>query len=195
MPSPKWRARTRRPIRRRSNMTETIVHLKPRDQWRPGMTLDRLRAEMGSAVQLPGVSNIWTMPIINRIDMLTTGHPIGGGRQGLRERSRRRSRAWRDRLPTWCGMFPVRQRLSGAGDERPVSEHRRRSGGGRTLRHRRRRHAASDRDRDRRIDADHDDRRTAALSGARAVCAAVSAPILRPWDASWCRRPAVRRCR
>ena len=55
------------------NMTETIVHLKPKDQWRPGMTLDRLRAEMGRAVQLPGVSPIWTMPIINRIDMLTTG--------------------------------------------------------------------------------------------------------------------------
>jgi Cu(I)/Ag(I) efflux system membrane protein CusA/SilA len=55
------------------NMTETIVHLKPKDHWRDGMTLDRLRAEMGRAVQLPGVSNIWTMPIINRIDMLTTG--------------------------------------------------------------------------------------------------------------------------
>jgi Cu(I)/Ag(I) efflux system membrane protein CusA/SilA len=55
------------------NMTETIVHLKPGDQWRDGMTLDRLRAEMGAAVQLPGVANIWTMPIINRIDMLTTG--------------------------------------------------------------------------------------------------------------------------
>jgi Cu(I)/Ag(I) efflux system membrane protein CusA/SilA len=55
------------------NMTETIVHLKPKDQWRAGMTLDRLRADMGRAVQLPGVSNIWTMPIINRIDMLTTG--------------------------------------------------------------------------------------------------------------------------
>jgi copper/silver efflux system protein len=55
------------------NMTETIVHLKPREQWRARMTLDRLRAEMGRAVQLPGVSNIWTMPIINRIDMLTTG--------------------------------------------------------------------------------------------------------------------------
>ncbi len=55
------------------NMTETVVHLKPRDQWRAGMTLDRLRAEMGRAVQMPGVSNIWTMPIINRIDMLTTG--------------------------------------------------------------------------------------------------------------------------
>lgn len=55
------------------NMTETIVHLKPKDQWRDGMTIDRLRAEMGRAAQLPGVSNIWTMPIINRIDMLTTG--------------------------------------------------------------------------------------------------------------------------
>src|SRR5215470_12501784 len=55
------------------NMTETIVHLKPRDQWPAGMTLDRLRADMGRAVQMPGVSNIWTMPIINRIDMLTTG--------------------------------------------------------------------------------------------------------------------------
>ncbi|MEQ1911516.1 MAG: CusA/CzcA family heavy metal efflux RND transporter, partial [Vicinamibacterales bacterium] len=55
------------------NMTETIVHLKPKEQWRPGITLDRLRADMGAAVQLPGVSNIWTMPIVNRIDMLTTG--------------------------------------------------------------------------------------------------------------------------
>src|SRR5262249_12766253 len=55
------------------NMTETVVHLKPKEQWRPGMTLDRLRAEMGRSVQLPGVSNIWTMPIVNRIDMLTTG--------------------------------------------------------------------------------------------------------------------------
>ncbi len=55
------------------NMTETVVHLKPRETWRPGMTLDRLRADMSRAVQLPGVSTIWTMPIINRIDMLTTG--------------------------------------------------------------------------------------------------------------------------
>jgi copper/silver efflux system protein len=55
------------------NMTETIVHLKPRDQWRPGMTLERLRGEMGKVVELPGVTNIWTMPIINRIDMLSTG--------------------------------------------------------------------------------------------------------------------------
>jgi Cu(I)/Ag(I) efflux system membrane protein CusA/SilA len=55
------------------NMTETIVHLKPRAAWRSGMTLDRLRGEMSAAVELPGVANLWTMPIVNRIDMLTTG--------------------------------------------------------------------------------------------------------------------------
>ncbi len=55
------------------NMTETVVHLKPRDEWRDGMTLDRLRAELGEAAALPGVTNIWTMPIVNRIDMLSTG--------------------------------------------------------------------------------------------------------------------------
>jgi Cu(I)/Ag(I) efflux system membrane protein CusA/SilA len=55
------------------NMTETIVHLKPRAEWRPDTTLDSLRAEMTRAVALPGVSTVWTMPIINRIDMLSTG--------------------------------------------------------------------------------------------------------------------------
>jgi len=55
------------------NMTETVVHLKPRDQWRRGMTVDRLKSELDRAVAIPGVANIWTMPIINRIDMLSTG--------------------------------------------------------------------------------------------------------------------------
>src|SRR5258705_1122025 len=55
------------------NMTETIVHLQPRDQWPPGMTLPKLKSAMDRAVSLPGVANIWTQPIINRIDMLTTG--------------------------------------------------------------------------------------------------------------------------
>lgn len=55
------------------NMTETVVHLKPRDQWRPGMTIEKLKSEMDRAVAIPGVANIWTMPIINRIDMLSTG--------------------------------------------------------------------------------------------------------------------------
>jgi copper/silver efflux system protein len=55
------------------NMNETIVHLKPPEQWRPGMTRERLIAEMDEKLRMPGVTNIWTQPIINRIDMLTTG--------------------------------------------------------------------------------------------------------------------------
>ena len=55
------------------NMTETIIQLRPRSEWRAGVTVESLRAEMSRAVQLPGVTSIWTMPIINRIDMLSTG--------------------------------------------------------------------------------------------------------------------------
>jgi Cu(I)/Ag(I) efflux system membrane protein CusA/SilA len=55
------------------NMTETIVSLKPESQWRPGMTREKLIGELDEATTLPGVSNIWTQPIINRINMLTTG--------------------------------------------------------------------------------------------------------------------------
>jgi len=60
-------------------MSETIVNLKPESAWRPGMTVDKLIAEMDQALQIPGVSNSWTMPIKNRIDMLATGirTPIG----------------------------------------------------------------------------------------------------------------------
>ena len=60
-------------------MGETVITLKPESEWRPGMTMDKLIAEMDKAVQLPGVSNAWTMPIKARIDMLTTGirTPIG----------------------------------------------------------------------------------------------------------------------
>jgi copper/silver efflux system protein len=55
------------------NMTETIVSLKPEAEWRPGMTREKLIGELDAATTLPGVSNIWTQPIINRINMLTTG--------------------------------------------------------------------------------------------------------------------------
>jgi Cu(I)/Ag(I) efflux system membrane protein CusA/SilA len=55
------------------NMTETVVRLKPESQWRPGVTRETLIAELDAATTLPGVSNIWTQPIINRINMLTTG--------------------------------------------------------------------------------------------------------------------------
>src|SRR5947207_3800256 len=55
------------------NMTETVVSLRPDRQWRPGMTREKLIGELDEATTLPGVSNIWTQPIINRINMLTTG--------------------------------------------------------------------------------------------------------------------------
>ncbi|MDP1786522.1 efflux RND transporter permease subunit, partial [Nitrosomonas sp.] len=60
-------------------MTETIINLKPETVWRPGMTIDKLIAELDQALQIPGVANAWTMPIKNRTDMLATGirTPVG----------------------------------------------------------------------------------------------------------------------
>jgi copper/silver efflux system protein len=60
-------------------MFETVINLKPESEWRPGMTVDKLIAEMDKALQFPGVSNAWTMPIKARIDMLSTGvrTPVG----------------------------------------------------------------------------------------------------------------------
>ncbi|CAN5650335.1 CusA/CzcA family heavy metal efflux RND transporter [soil metagenome] len=55
------------------NMNETIVHLKPPSEWRVGVTRQSLIAEMDAALKMPGVTNIWTQPIINRIEMLATG--------------------------------------------------------------------------------------------------------------------------
>jgi len=60
-------------------MFETVINLKPKEEWRPGMTIDKLIAEMDKALQFPGIANSWTMPIKARIDMLSTGirTPIG----------------------------------------------------------------------------------------------------------------------
>jgi Cu(I)/Ag(I) efflux system membrane protein CusA/SilA len=62
-----------------TEMFETVVNLKPKEEWRRGMTIDGLIAEMDKALQFPGVSNAWTMPIKARIDMLSTGirTPVG----------------------------------------------------------------------------------------------------------------------
>jgi len=62
-----------------SEMFETIVNLKPKAEWRPGVTTASLKAEMDAALQFPGVSNAWTQPIRARIDMLSTGirTPVG----------------------------------------------------------------------------------------------------------------------
>ncbi len=62
-----------------TEMFETIINLKPESEWRPGMTTDKLIAELDKALQFPGIANAWTMPIKARIDMLSTGirTPIG----------------------------------------------------------------------------------------------------------------------
>jgi len=62
-----------------TEMFETVINLKPESEWRPGMTIDKLIAELDKALQFPGVANSWTMPIKARIDMLSTGirTPIG----------------------------------------------------------------------------------------------------------------------
>ncbi|WP_198120280.1 efflux RND transporter permease subunit [Massilia rhizosphaerae] len=60
-------------------MFETTIQFKPRDQWRPGMTPEKLVTELDRAVKVPGLSNVWVQPIRNRIDMLATGikSPVG----------------------------------------------------------------------------------------------------------------------
>lgn len=60
-------------------MLETTIRFKPRDQWRPGMTMDKLVAELDAVVKVPGIANVWVPPIRNRLDMLATGikSPVG----------------------------------------------------------------------------------------------------------------------
>jgi Cu(I)/Ag(I) efflux system membrane protein CusA/SilA len=62
-----------------TEMTETIINLKPEAQWRSGMTMDKLIAELDQALQFPGITNAWTQPIKARTDMLATGirTPVG----------------------------------------------------------------------------------------------------------------------
>ena len=60
-------------------MIETTIQLRPREQWRPGMSVEKLKHELNQRVQIPGLTNAWVMPIKNRIDMLATGikTPVG----------------------------------------------------------------------------------------------------------------------
>ncbi len=61
------------------SMIETTIQLKPEEEWREGMTPEKLIEEMDAAIQIPGLTNAWTMPIKTRIDMLSTGikTPVG----------------------------------------------------------------------------------------------------------------------
>ena len=60
-------------------MFETTIQLKPENEWRPGMTMDKIIAELDRRLQIPGLANVWVQPIRNRIDMLATGikSPVG----------------------------------------------------------------------------------------------------------------------
>ena len=100
-----------------TEMFETVINLKPPAEWRPGMTTDKLIAEMDKALQIPGVSNAWTMPIKARIDMLSTGirTPIGikvfGKDLGEMEKLAREIEAVVKRVPGTTSAFA--ERLTG----------------------------------------------------------------------------------
>ena len=100
------------------NMSETIVSLKPESQWRPGMTREKIITELDVATTLPGVSNIWTQPIINRINMLTTGirsevgvKVFGDDLKVLEERARAVADALR-KIPGAADVYP--EQVTGA---------------------------------------------------------------------------------
>jgi Cu(I)/Ag(I) efflux system membrane protein CusA/SilA len=100
------------------NMTETVVNLKPESEWRPGMTREKLIAELDVATTLPGVSNIWTQPIINRINMLTTGirsevgvKVFGNDLKALEERARTVAQVLR-KIPGAADVYP--EQVTGA---------------------------------------------------------------------------------
>src|SRR5699024_1615387 len=54
-------------------MFETTIQFKPKEEWRPGMTAEKLVEELDQTVQVPGLANLWIPPIRNRLDMLATG--------------------------------------------------------------------------------------------------------------------------
>ena len=88
-----------------TEMFETIINLKPKEEWRPGITIESLTAEMDKALQFPGVSNAWTMPIKARIDMLATGirTPVGIKVLG-KDLARDSIRLWRSKSRLLSGM-------------------------------------------------------------------------------------------
>jgi len=100
------------------NMTETVIHLRPPEQWRAGLTRESLIAELDEKLRLPGVTNIWTQPIKNRIDMLSTGirsqvgvKIFGNDLKVLEELSRRTAEVVRN-VPGARDVYP--EQISGA---------------------------------------------------------------------------------
>ena len=131
-------------------MFETTIQFKPREQWRAGMTPDKLVEELDRAVKVPGLTNVWVPPIRNRIDMLATGikSPVGIKVAGT-------DLATIDRLTTRIEAA-VQERArrvvgpGGAADRRPLHRCRRRPGGGGAPRPVGRRRPGGRRDRHRR---------------------------------------------
>src|SRR5678815_3463356 len=100
------------------NMTETVIHLKDPEQWRAGLTRESLIAELDEKLRMPGVTNIWTQPIKNRIDMLSTGvrsqvgiKIFGNDLKTLEELSRRVADVVRN-VPGAKDVYP--EQISGA---------------------------------------------------------------------------------
>jgi copper/silver efflux system protein len=100
------------------NMNETVIHLKPESEWREGITREKLVSEMDAALRMPGVTNIWTQPIINRIEMLATGirsqvgiKIFGNDLKTLEEYSRKIAAVVRD-VPGAADVYP--EQITGA---------------------------------------------------------------------------------
>jgi Cu(I)/Ag(I) efflux system membrane protein CusA/SilA len=100
------------------NMNETVIHLKPESEWRAGMTREKLVTEMDTALRMPGVTNIWTQPIINRIEMLATGirsqvgvKIFGNDPKTLEDLSKKVASAIRD-VPGAADVYP--EQITGA---------------------------------------------------------------------------------
>ena len=148
-----------------TEMYETVINLKPKEEWRAGVTVDSLIAEMDKALQFPGVSNAWTMPIKARIDMLSTGirTPVGVKVFGTDLRRDGTPRA-RNRTGPQNHSRHV-QRLCRARDRRLLSRYRSQSRQPRPLWPDGRRRPGRDRNRARRRCRHHHGRRPRALHG------------------------------
>ena len=184
-----------------TNMNETIVHLKPDGEWRSGMTREKLVSEMDATLRMPGVTNIWTQPIINRIEMLSTGirsqvgmKVFGNDLKTLEHVSRQV--AERRQNSSGCGGC-----LSRTDRRLAVYRHRDRPASSRALRHRRRDDSGHYRKRHRRNEPFRDDRGPAAISRSCSLRTGISRqrptrsariPIV---TAERCRRSAWRRSR
>ena len=146
-----------------TEMFETVINLKPESEWRPGMTVDKLIAEMDKSLQFPGVSNAWTMPIKARIDMLSTGIRTPVGVKVLGTDLAEMEKLARQIEAVIAHRAGDDQRLCGAGDRRLLPQRRSRPRAARPLRPDGRRPAGPGRHGARRRAGDHDRRRPRAL--------------------------------